>query len=191
MHGQIGEINRTLKQLQTSKPEAAPVDDELTAAMKEVDGVAEEYPEVAGPLVKAIKALGTARKQKAEQEPIDIDGRVAARVAELRQKEAIEALAEEHPDYETVRETPEFKTWESTKTPEYQNRLRTTWNPAVVSKGLSEFKESLKTKQKKQDRLAAAVVTPGASQQAKPSTLPDEAGLWAGYNKGPKRLTNR
>lgn len=190
MHGEIGDINRTLKNLQ----KAAPVDDELTAAMTDAQKVADEFPELAGPLVKVIKALGAARPAPAEQ--VDISGRVSEEVETRLQKNAIEALQEDHPDYETVRTTPEFLAWEKTKTPEYQQKLRSTWNPAVVSRGLTEFKDSLKAlqavKQKKQDRLASAVVAPSASQQSKPSTLPDEEGLWVGYNSGPKRrIMNR
>jgi hypothetical protein len=52
---------------------------------------------------------------------------------------------------------------------------------------LTEFKESLKAKQKKQDRLESAVVTPSASPRAQPSTLSDEDAAWYGYNGGGKR----
>jgi hypothetical protein len=187
MHGEIGEINRTLKRLTDAQPKPEPVKDELTLAIEEAEAIATEFPEMAGPLVKAMKLLNGARAQAPAPEVGDIDTRVANTVTQLREREAIEALVEEHPDYETVRDTPEFKAWEASKTPEFQHKLRNTWNPAVVARGLTEFKESLKTKQKKQDRLASAVVTPGASAQAKPSTLPDEAGLMVGYNSGPKR----
>jgi hypothetical protein len=105
---------------------------------------------------------------------------------ELRQADAMEALAEDHPDYETVRETPEYKNWLSSKAPEFQKRFTTTWNPAVVSKGLTEFKESLKDKQKKQNRLAAAVTPMGVPQTGGSSTIPDEDGFSRGYNR--KRL---
>jgi hypothetical protein len=189
LHGEIGNINRTLKQLQAApKVEAAPVEDELTAALKAAEE--SEFPELTAPLVKAMRAM-LAKQDSTKQDPANIDEHVTKAVSKIRERDAIEALAEEHPDFETVRETPEFKAWEKTKAPEFQQRLRTTWNAAVVAKGLTEFKDSLKAKQKKQDRLAAAVVTPGASQQAKPSTLPDEEGLLVGYNKGPKRLNSR
>ncbi len=187
LHGEIGDINRTLKQLQVKvDPEPAPVSDELTAAMEAAEKVATEFPELTGPLVAALKVLSTKQAQEPAAQHAVVD--VAGEVAKQRQSDAIEALTEEHPDFQTVRDTPEFKAWEATKTPEYQHKLRNTWNPAVVAKGLSEFKESLRVKQKKQDRLAAAVVTQGTQQQAKPSTLPDEEGAWVGYNKGKKRL---
>lgn len=184
LNGEIGSINRTLQQMQAAKPaEPAPVSDELTAAMDAAEKAAAEFPELAGPLVAALKAINAKQVPSAQAPVID----VAGEVAKQRQIDAIEALAEEHPDFETVRDTPEFRAWEATKTPEYQAKLRATWNPAVVAKGLTEFKESLRVRAKKQDRLAAAVVTTGTQQQAKPSTLPDEAGLMVGYNSGPKR----
>ena len=188
MHGEIGNINRTLKQLTDAQPKPEPVKDELTTAIEDAESIANEFPEIAGPLVKAMKLLNDARAKAPAPQTDDIDTRVASTVAQIRQTEAIEALREEHPDFETVRDLPAFKAWEATKTPEFQEKLRTTWNPAVVARGLTEFKESLKVKQKKQDRLASAVVAPSAATQAKPSTLPDEEGLMVGYNKGPKRL---
>lgn len=187
MHGEIGNINRTLKQLQ-AQPEPAPVEDELTAALKAADAAAEEFPELAGPLVKAIRLLKPTVQEPVAPATEDIDSRVAAKVLAIRQDEANEQLLEDHPDFRTVRTTPEFKTWLSSKPPEFQQRLNTTWNPAVISKGLTEFKETLKSRQKKQDRLAAAVTPQGVPQQARPSTLPDEAGFSVGYNKGHKRL---
>lgn len=191
LHGEIGNINRTLKQLTDAQPKPEPAKDELTLAIEEAEAIATEFPEMAGPLVKAMKLLNGARAQAPAPQAEDIEGRVASTVAQIRQKEAIDALAEEHPDFETVRDTPEFRAWEATKTPEFQERLRSTWNPAVVARGITEFKDYFKAKQKKQDRLASAVVTPGAATKAKPSTLPDEDGLMVGYNKGLKRLSTR
>lgn len=193
LHGEIGNINRTLKELQTQskKQDEAPVEDELTAAIAAAEEAAEDFPEMAGPIVKALKALRSNKPAKAEAEPVNVDERVQTLVSALREQEAKEALVEEHPDYQEVREKQEFKDWLAAKTPEYQTKVQTTWNPAVVSRALTEFKDSLKVRQKKQERLAAAVVTPGSSQQAKPSALPDEQGFFVGYSKGPKRLNNR
>jgi hypothetical protein len=184
LHGEIGNINRTLKQLQAVKP-VAPVNDELTAAMREAEQVAEEFPELAGPILKLLKT--SMAGQTAQGPAIDIDQRVTTAVTEIRQREALEALTEEHPDWTTVRDTPEYKTWLDSKTPEFQERFNTTWNPAVVSKGLTEFKDSLKVRERKHNRLAAAVAPQGVAQKAQPSTLPDEAGFSVGYNKGNRK----
>ncbi len=189
LHGEIGNINRTLQAMQkAAKAEEAPVDDELTAALKSAEAAAEEYPEVVGPLVKALKA-SIARQPAVQAKPEDIDERVTTAVSKARETDAIEALKEEHPDFMTVRETPEYKTWLASKPPEFQTRFNTTWNPAVVARGLTEFKDSLKKQQSKQTRLEQAITPKGVPQVVKSSTLPDEQGLLVGYNKGRKRLT--
>ena len=183
LHGEIGNINRTLKTLQ--KPEA-PVDDELTAALKAAEEAAEEFPEVAGPMLRAIRALSAA-KSNANSEPVDIKSSVATEVAALRAKEVEDAVHEAHPDFKEVITSNGFHSWVKGKTPELQEKILGTNNPAVAANYLSEYKTSLQVKQKKQDRLAAAVVTPSGSQRTKPSTLNDDEGLLAGYNSGPKR----
>ena len=185
LDGEVGNINRQLQQL-TAKPTAS--DEEWTATLKEAEGVAAEFPELAGPLLKAIKGI--------PRQSVDIDAKVQTEVSKVRQEfvklredDAIEALREEHPDYATVRETPEYKTWLNSKTPEFQERFNTTWNPAVVARGLTEFKDSLKVRARKQDRLAAAVSPQGVPQKAESSILSDEEGLNVGYyQKGRKRL---
>jgi hypothetical protein len=183
MYGEIGNINRTLQQQVKAAPAAAPVDDEFTAALKEAEAVAGDFPELMSPILKALKAA----RQPTQQPTGDIDDRVTQAVTSIRQREAIETLQEEHPDYITVRDTAEYKTWLASKTPEFQERFTTTWNPAVVSRGLSEFKESLKTRERKQTRLAAAIAPQGVQQRAGPSTLSDDDGFSVGYNKVRKR----
>jgi hypothetical protein len=186
MHGEIGSINRTLQQLQAPKQDAAPVEDDLTAAIREAES--SEFPEITAPLVKALKALSTARQAQTEQKPIDIAANVSTEVERIVKQNAIEALADEHPDYETVRDTPEFKKWLANKTPEFQAKIESTWNPAVVSRAISEFKDSLKVRQKKQERLELAVTPQGTPQKPGASTISDEEALMIGYNKA-KRLT--
>lgn len=190
LHGEIGNINRTLKQLQApASAGEAPADDELAAALKEAEKIASEFEEIGGPLVRALKAV--AAKQTSKSPDVDIASVVSEKVKEQRELDAIEALAEEHPDWQTVRSTPEYKAWLSSKTPEFQERFNSTWNPAVVAKGLTEFKDSLKVKETKQKRLAAAVTPQGVPRPATPSTIPDEEAALIGYNKGPKRLGMR
>ena len=183
MHGEIGNINRTLLKLQTPPP--APVVDEEAA---ELDAIVEEYPEVVGPIVKALRAQQAKLQQQSSQPPDDIDARVSATVTRLRQSDAVEALKEEHPDYETVRDTPAYHSWLASKPTDFQTRFTTTWNPSVVARGLSEFKESIRRQEVKQTRLASAITPQGVPHRAGSSALSDDEALWAGYNKGHKRL---
>lgn len=186
MHGEIGNINRTIKQMQSAPQSAAPATDEVAEALIAAEAIANDFPELGAPMVRALKALAARAPQAAQAPDIDIDATVTAKVETIRRQDAMEALAEEHPDYETVRETPEYKAWLSSKTPEFQDRFLHTWNPAVVAKGLTDFKDSLAAKQKKQNRLAAAVTPQGVPQTGGPSTIPDDQGFLNGYAK--KRL---
>lgn len=189
MHGEIGNINRTLQQLQAqakAKPDDAPANDELTAAITQAEEVANEYPELAGPLVKVIKSMQAqiAKQSTAQPESVDVSTLVSKEVLKFRaqdENDAIVALKADHPDYITVRETPEYRAWLASKTPEYQEMFNNTWNPAVVSKGLTEFKESLKAKAQKTKRLEGAITPAGVPHKPGPSVLPDEEGFNRGY----------
>lgn len=183
MHGTIGELNRTIQEMKNKTPAPAVEPDEDAA---ELDEIINDYPELAGPIVKNIKSLQEKLAKLSTVNPDQltdgIDDRVSSAIQELRRKDAIEALEEEHPDYVTVNNSPEFKKWLSTKPPEYKARLETTWNPAIVSKGLSEFKSSIKKSKEKNTRLASAITPRGVPQKAGTSVLPDEDGLLIGYN---------
>lgn len=181
LHGEIGNINRTILEMQ--KPPPAPVEDTDAA---ELDALIEEYPDLVGPLVKTLRAT-QAQLAQLRNPSDDIDQRVSQKIADARQNEARETLAIEHPDYESLPGTPEYENWLSSKAPEFQEKFRTTWNPAVVSRGLTEFKESLRQRESKQERLANAITPKGVSRKAGASTLSDEDALWAGYNSGHKR----
>lgn len=180
MYGEIGNINRTLKQLQTSETP----DSDLSAALKEAEKVAEDYPEMAGPLVAALKA---SLKNQTKAEPVDIDARVDHIVEQRLRAKDIQTLEEAHPDRLEVYKSEEFRTWLAAKPVAFQEKVNTTWSPIVASKALDEYKASLKAQEKKQERLAAAVAPQGTSQRAKPSVLPDDEGLFIGYKSGPKR----
>ena len=192
MHGEIGNINRTLQQLQSLKKDA-PANDELAAALDKAKVVADEYPEIAGPLVAAMNALRAHQSQAAtvqptgetlpsepeKFEPIDL--------AEIRRKAvenaAIKALDDAHPDRHVIKNTPEFKAWLSSKPPERQKTFWNTWSPAVLTRDLDEYKATLKARQRKQERLEGAMTPKGVATTAQSSTLPDDAGYARGYAK--------
>ena len=184
MHGEIGNINRTLLKMQAPAP--VPLEVEDTA---ELDSIAEEYPELAGPIVKMLKANQARLSQMTtSQSAEDVDSQVTSAINKIRERDAIETLQDEHPDYTSVRDTQQFKSWLSGKPPEFQDKLTNTWNPAIVSKGLTEFKSTLKKREKQKTRLSSAITPQGVPQKTGSSTLPDAEGLWIGYNKGRKRL---
>ncbi len=204
MHGEIGDINRTLKQFAAVKAAEAPAGDELAAALKAAEGVAAEYPDIAGPIVKAIQAMQTrAPASAAAPEPVTPDpqqqGTTTATPpadAEERdehgytkvQRAAIEALDEVVPDRHAIKDTPEYQTWFAAwKTPEYRKKVLTSWNPAVVAEPFAAFKAHQAQRKQKQNVIDAAVQPQGSAQAPAATTIPDEAGFTRGYNRA-KRL---
>jgi hypothetical protein len=197
MHGEIGELNRTIQQIKALQKAEAPADDEFAAALVSAEKVAEEYPDIAGPLVKALKVLQARAQTPApaavepvtpdlqQQEPTQANAQPGAE--DLRvvaaQEAAIKALDEVHPDRFKVKETPEFKSWFAAKTPEYQTKVNTSWNPAVVAQCFTDFKASLAARKSKQNRAEAAVQPTGVPQSSQPTVLPDEAGIERGYKR--------
>jgi hypothetical protein len=188
IYGELGSIKQALKELRESKPAATAAEPspDLAAILAEVDRVAEEFPDLAGPLANAIKAMG-ARAPAAAAPAVQLtEEEFNARYEARKQAEARETLAEEHADYETVRETPEYKDWLKTLDDGYRTRFLNTWNPNVVSKGLTEFKTwraaAQAAKASKDARLKAAI-TPAGEGSPGPSQLPDSAGISVGYNK--------
>ncbi len=187
MHGDIGEINRTLKQLKALEKADAPAIDELAAAMQDAEAIGAEYPELAGPLLKALKVMQSRIPQPKTEgdepkanEPVP-DQALAVRQA--REQAAIDALNEVHPDRLVLKDTPEFKKWFSGwKTPEYRAKVTSSWNPAVVAEPFSAYKAWLNAQQRKQERLDAAVTEKGVPQGG-PTTISDEEAARIGYER--------
>jgi pyruvate/2-oxoglutarate dehydrogenase complex dihydrolipoamide acyltransferase (E2) component len=187
MHGDIGEINRTLKQLKALEKADAPAVDELAAAMKEAEEQAAEYPEIAGPLLKALKALEARIPQqpsadKDDNEPVDPpDPTLAVRIA--REQAAIDALNEVHPDRIEIKESPQFKKWFAAwKTPEYRTKVTSSWNPAVVAEPFTDYKAWLAAQKRKQERIEAAVTEKGVPAGG-PTAISDEEAARIGYER--------
>lgn len=190
MHGEIGELNRSLKQLTALQKAEAPAVDELAAALADAEAKAAEYPEIYGPLLKTLKVMQARMGQPAAPETAQppteaakpaetvVDPAEQARVA--TQTAAIKALDEVHPDRHLIRQSPEFQAWLKAKPPEYQKRVTTSWNPAVVAEPFTDFKAFKAKQAKNQQRLDAAVTEKGVPR-TEPTTLPDEAGAQRGY----------
>lgn len=199
LFGEIGGITRVVKQLQAK---AAPSESELAGAIKAAEKTAEEYPEIGGPMVAALKALAAQIPQKtepAEPEPSAAPAPTATQAPAAappadpytpEQKAAIKFLNDLHPDRLTVNTSPEFKSWLSAKPADFQQRFTTSWDFAFIAKGYSEFKAAQATKRKKTERLEAAVTPQGSAAAPQPTTLTPEAQARVGYERyRSKRLT--
>jgi len=196
MHGEIGDINRTLKELHAAAKANTPEEvDDLTAALKQAEETAKEYPEIAGPLLAAIKVMQArmtapkpaeetpqAQPQKAEVTPAPHPSGYSK-----EQLAAIAALDEVHPDRHVINKSAEYQAWLKAKPPEYQKKVTTSWNPAVVAQPFTDFKAFKAAQKRKQDRLDAAETPQGTPRQAQPSTLSDEEGARIGYERARRK----
>jgi hypothetical protein len=199
LFGEIGGITRVVKQLQAK---AAPSESELAGAIKAAEKTAEEYPEIGGPMVAALKALAAQIPQKTEPAepepsaapaPTTTQAPVAAPPADPYtpdQRAAIKFLDDLHPDRLTVTKTPEFKSWLSAKPADYQKRFTTSWDFAFIAKGYDEYKAAQQAKRKKAERLEAAVTPQGTAAAPQPTTTTPEAQARVGYERyRSKRIT--
>jgi hypothetical protein len=198
LQGEIGSINRTLKQL--SKSDDAPAD--LAAAIADVEKLSGEYPEVGGAMLKLAKAMqqAAANAPKPEEPATEVESdstrttatqvpAVAKTAEQFEQEAAVKYLNELHPDRKQIHAMPEFDQWLSKKPPEYQTRVKTSWNPAVLSGMYDEFKAFRSKKVEKQARLEATVTPKGTVVNPTPTSPTPEEAAMRGYQRyASKRL---
>lgn len=183
IYGKFGEIQRTLQQLQ-AKP-ATPAADNSEALGR----IKEEFPELAELLIPAIAGRTTPGT--------NVDEVVNQRVTEALQKQevAIEQrlLRRDHKDAAEIINSERFVEWLRQQPAERQTEISTTNDADTLSDGLTEFKKwrdaadnaqkaASEQQRRKQARLEGAI-TPTGVAVSRPSKLPDEAGLSAGFNK--------
>jgi len=125
-------------------------------------------------------------------------------------KRAEQDLEDAHPGWKEVFAidedgnfpNPEFESWFNTLDESVQRRLKTTESAMYVSRSLDAFKDWQKSKSQpaqsaetarrtSESRLQNAMTATQGKTASAPSRLPDEEGLWKGYNKGPKPLSRR
>lgn len=163
-------------------------------AKARLEKLRQEYPEVADLLEADLAALPGAAGASAEAVERQIQERVAATVATLRQETAAELdrrmtvirVENRHKDWATVRDTPEYKLWLNGTDQAYRDKFVSSWDADTVIEGLDKFKkwrdDTATASARKKERLEHAVVTPPRAITAPRSVLPDNAGLSVGFN---------
>lgn len=184
LHGKIGELNRTLQNVQAS-PTAANSEAHKAALAK----LTNEYPELAETLAplfegRTATTVPTEQIQQIVQEQV---GAVRAETQQtIQQLQAQITLTRAHPDWESIPSTPEYQKWFTAQPAEFQKQFNETWDTNFVAKGLSEFKKWKSTTyaktREKQARLDGAVTPTGVPGRGQ-AKLPDTAGLSAGFNR--------
>ena len=168
--------------------------------------------------MKKLKELGFDELAEALAEDLSgnlsVAGQPQVDVGDLLSKEirkrAEQDLEDAHPGWKEVFAidedgnfpNPEFESWFNTLDESVQRRLKTTESAMYVSRSLDAFKDWQKSKSQpaqsaetarrtSESRLQNAMTATQGKTASAPSRLPDEEGLWKGYNKGPKPLSRR
>lgn len=193
-YGKLGRIEQAIQSLQEKTPAGEPV--EVTT--EDMADLKAEFPELADLQMKAfnnvLKRLGRTGSATVDQEAVAklVSEQVGSAVETLREENtrvvAKTVLSIQHPDWQTVRQTPEYKAWLQAQSEEFRNEFLNTWDPAVVAEGLTKFKDARdaaqKAHQRSQSRIGNAV-TPTNGGSATPPTQPSSH---ASFAKGFSRV---
>lgn len=200
MYGEIGNINRTLQQMQQpTKVDPPPAKDDLAAVLAEVEGLAAEdqFPELAGPIAKALKLISASKGEAKAPQIEEVNALVEDRVSKLTRETHVALLDGISPGWEETIGLPnkdgeipntKYRAWLATKPAEYQSRINDSVNALEIKRSIDAFTTETQDKEKKQNKLASAVVSKGTTQAAAPSITPDEQGAFIGYNRAKKRF---
>lgn len=168
--GTLGEVKQKIKELESLKEKATGI------SPKARERLSNEFPELAGLLfdtedaasAPAIPAVETPKKEEeVVQPPPGNEVMSPEQIVERR------LLKRDHPDWESVVQTPAFIAWTDTLAQADRDRIRETWDADYVSEKLTEFKAKMKelgesqaqNNQNKKTRLDAAVVPRGMPNQ--------------------------
>lgn len=141
-----------------------------------------EYPDFAPLLVAGLnRALAGQPAVSQEVQPPEQQPSAPVRTVDdvaLAQEE----LAISHGDWKDVVQTEGFQKWKASLSPQRKKVLDNSWNVAVLSRVLDEYKATLAPKKARQERLEAAI-TPRGVQRSTPAQTIEDAFL-AGFNGG-------
>lgn len=202
--GKIGEISRTVQQLQATLSAAKSGRKIDPAKLKRVN---EELPGLGAALAQDLSDIfGDAEQAQATAEAkgktFDPDKYHTEKVApalaqiETRMAEASEQLQESllafmHPDFDSYLKTDEFKKWLQTLPEKDRNAVVKSPLASVAGKAIKDSKDwnaaQKKTVQQKTNKLAAAISPKGTGAAPAKQQLDEEASLRKGYERAKGR----
>lgn len=202
VNGRYGRLTQKLTEIQqrmatsATSGAAAKASADADALLKEIEGEFEDYPEFQAKLKTAFSKVINAGKVPADT--ADIDRRVMERLNAERQaerernmREAQTALSEAHPDWMTVRETSEYKSWLETLAPRVKKRFLNSMDPDHVADKLDEFKDwrekQGKEKAPSATRLQAATTPRGTGTPPPRGEITEQAAFDAVFKNRNKR----
>lgn len=105
----------------------------------------------------------------------------------VRRKLAIDALADQHPDFEAIRSKPEYHAWIAAQPADKQEQIRTSVNPYFAARVMSEFKEAERKKTETastRQKIIEAAATPRGTSGNAPAGRTADDDFNAGFNGG-------
>lgn len=188
--GSIGNMNQILERLQAETPKGESV--EFTA--DDVSDLTDEFgDEMGAAQLKVLqKIAGKLHGTGPAFDPAQFDTRLEETSTSIRSSVKTEILqdmlTDAHPDWVTVRETPEFGTWKESLSESDRNALDTSNSVGYISGRLTEFKDSLKKKEavsakgnNRREVMQAAVQPRGDGRHAQTKSATDD--FHSGFNK--------
>jgi hypothetical protein len=177
LHGKIGEINRSLIELQKSNQgNSAPV----KLAGVTLKRLHEEYPELAELLAQDLNESGTAGEEAA-QPSVNFDEKVAQVKEDLTKEMQTNLLRIQHRDFLTVIQSPDFSVWKQTLPAEDQAELDNSWDAMYLGEKITAFKDWHAQKQtganQRKERLSRAITPRGNAAPLKPLPMTEEDGF--------------
>lgn len=179
--GKFGELQRELMALK-AKPQTQEVKQETAKQAARLEKLRGEYPELADLIEADLSALASGSAAPAINAD-EITRTVVERVqAEVQKKTGEISLELEHKGWKALVKSPEFGQWmtllERAK-PDVAQQFRTSYDPAFVSEGISEFKKwrdrQTADKAAKAKRLERAIPATGGTVAAQRALSEQEA----------------
>jgi len=163
VHGKIGELNRTLQELKSKGAGSTAV----RLAEAKFDKLREEYPDLAELLAEDFKGLQLEGPAAVSDEVINahVEARVQEQVSvvrdELQKQMQVSLLQIQHPDFQVIKDSDEFKVFLQTLPEEERQKVDETWDAMYLSTVFTNFKswknERTKSKEQRQSRLRNAL----------------------------------
>lgn len=185
-HGKIGELNRTIQNLQQKNGTA-----QLSAG--QLKRLSSEYPELATLLAEdlseALAGSGGGQAQQFDQSVLD--ARVAEQVSSVERKFEKKLVLRDHPDFDQVCQSDDFRLWLKTVLPpEESARLNSAWESEYISGQITAFKtwraaaaeSAEKTRESRNKRLESAVA-PTGSRSVTPNQPSEDEAFSSGFNQ--------
>ena len=186
LHGKIGELNGTLKELQRNGNNRAA----MKVAKDQFKRLSEDYPEIAEMLAEDLSGLDFAGGGGGLSEDV-VEQRVTERVSEVKEELSREMqmnlLKIQHRDYVDVYASDQFRTWLQSQPKEEQEKIENSWDAVYLSEKLTEFKswrnEKQNTSAQRQQRLRNAIPPKTTQGAVKAGPASEEDGFNSVFKK--------